>query len=719
VKDAHLLDAAFQYYVLEKCGVVLTTMHVMYLNKSYQRPEAGPVDISALFVTQDVTKSIIENQIRIQEQVDIQLQIIDIEDCVPAVKIGAHCHSPYACAFTDHCWNEAKLLQPENNILQLTRGGKKKWDLFHRGIKSIADIPESSYKLLSKDQQIQWQCEKTKIPHIKHDELLLFTQCLEYPLYFLDFETIMPSIPLFPSTRCYQPICFQYSIHRRQTPGDIGVGDSSDKEHFEHLANGSELDGVKDGSNSALLFEPLPDIRLEFIEKLLLDIGSCGSIIVYSSYERARLQELIRDFPQYGTKIEAIIERIVDLAEPFRKKHYYHHDMQGSYSIKNVFPALVPEMRQSYKDLDIGKGDVASSTFLGMLTGTFNGDVADCRRSLLAYCQLDTWAMVMVMSKIMDCCNSVFGNDVVTPSTVNGASDIASSITNSCSQKEIISSVDLGCDDSMRQEDLSLPPLERRSSCDSVSEASQQRLSNYADFLSQPSDVVDIDNNDQRYIPLLDDDVVVHDVMTHHGREIFVLQKSLYFDEKYAGILIHNEEADITVVDDRVQLNFRFNKNVIEAIKVYISSRTYNHVTKSWSCPFSSLGTAMKLYQFMGKKVTIDQQYLTPEIMDRHDRVITVDIHFPDTRSVIENLLRLRSDDMEEVVSPPLGSDSAVALVTFDFDAEVVAALKELDPYYRSYNPQKKEWKVSCFLLSELLEKFNRLNYKSVSSSFP
>ena len=47
---------------------------------------------------------------------------------------------------------------------------------------------------------------------------------------------------------------------------------------------------------------------------------------------------------------------------PFRERWYYTPEMQGSYSIKKVLPALVPDL--SYDNLDIKGGGVASSTFL-------------------------------------------------------------------------------------------------------------------------------------------------------------------------------------------------------------------------------------------------------------------------------------------------------------------------------------------------------------------
>ena len=69
--------------------------------------------------------------------------------------------------------------------------------------------------------------------------------------------------------------------------------------------------------------------------------------------------------------------------------------MRGSYSIKYVLPALVPEL--SYNDLDIKEGGTASNTFLSMVNETFEGDVQKIRRQLLQYCELDTFGMVKIL----------------------------------------------------------------------------------------------------------------------------------------------------------------------------------------------------------------------------------------------------------------------------------------------------------------------------------
>jgi hypothetical protein len=69
--------------------------------------------------------------------------------------------------------------------------------------------------------------------------------------------------------------------------------------------------------------------------------------------------------------------------------------MNGRTSIKVVLPALVPEL--SYSALAVQEGDTASRLFQQLLQGRYAGDPAQLRTDLLAYCGLDTLAMVKLL----------------------------------------------------------------------------------------------------------------------------------------------------------------------------------------------------------------------------------------------------------------------------------------------------------------------------------
>ena len=132
---------------------------------------------------------------------------------------------------------------------------------------------------------------------------------------------------------------------------------------------------------------------------MIEDCGTTGSVMVYNrGFESGKIEDLIEFSPIHALALQGIINRIVDLMVPFRERWYYTPEMQGSYSIKKVLPALVPEL--SYDTLDIKGGGEASSTFSQMVQGTFEGDIDETRKHLLAYCKMDTLAMVEILKEI-------------------------------------------------------------------------------------------------------------------------------------------------------------------------------------------------------------------------------------------------------------------------------------------------------------------------------
>lgn len=129
---------------------------------------------------------------------------------------------------------------------------------------------------------------------------------------------------------------------------------------------------------------------------MIHDCGEFGNVIVYnSSFERSKLYDLIQFSPKHTDQLQSIINRLKDLMVPFRDRHYYTHEMQGSYSIKKVLPALSPDL--SYKDLTIQEGGAVSNTFALMIQDKFVGDATQARLDLLTYCKLDTLAMVKIL----------------------------------------------------------------------------------------------------------------------------------------------------------------------------------------------------------------------------------------------------------------------------------------------------------------------------------
>lgn len=186
-----------------KAGLDINRCFVVHINNQYTRN--GELDVWQLFTIEDVTNQVLEIAGGIEHRSEEMWEIIARPTC-PDIGIGPHCNDPYDCPVT---WCRDCL--PEHNIFNLYRGGKKCFDMFNQGIFFIKDIPKIIR--LSEVQQIQKTCEITNEPHINKAAIKEFLDSLNYPLYYLDFETFNPGIPIYDGTQPYQKIPFQFSLH--------------------------------------------------------------------------------------------------------------------------------------------------------------------------------------------------------------------------------------------------------------------------------------------------------------------------------------------------------------------------------------------------------------------------------------------------------------------------------------------------------------------------
>lgn len=362
VKEEHILDVALQLHVARGAGLAIDGVHIVTLNNAYVRQ--GDIDPKRLFRITSVQEQVMAEAPFIPLRIS-EMKAVLASGVEPQRAIGPQCSKPHACSFMEHCWKDL----PKPSVLDLTRGGRRVWELYGQGIRLIKDIPSS--EKLTTPQQRQVDAWKSGLVHIDVPAVRGFVNALRYPLHHFDFETFLPAIPLYEGTRPYQQLPFQYSLHIQLAPG-------VDPVHKEFLADGSA------------------DPREQLIQQLLEDIESEGDILVYHiQFERERLLELARDLPHYAAPLQGIIARLKDLEEPFKSGHYYAPGMNGSSSIKSVLPALVPEL--SYADLNVRDGSTASMLFTQLALGRYAGDVPALRTDLLAYCGLDTRAMVEIL----------------------------------------------------------------------------------------------------------------------------------------------------------------------------------------------------------------------------------------------------------------------------------------------------------------------------------
>lgn len=367
----HIEDATFQTIILKALGIKVGKVYIIHLNKEYVRE--GEINVQELFAKDDITAEVENREEATKEKMQKAAEGLFQQDesalicqCIYSGR-SAHC--------TTFRYSYPKL--PEYSIHDLSRIGsskKKLGTLVDSQIFDINDIPEDFELTLNQKNQVY--AHKTQKPIIDLATIKKELKSLVYPLYFFDYETYPPAIPLFEGFKPYQQIPFQFSLH-------VLNDEDSEPAHFEYL------------------HEEPTDPSIPIINKLREMIGPEGSIIVWSKrFEKGINSQLAERCPEHADFLENINDRIYDLMEIFQKQFYVHHEFKGKVSIKKVLPVMVPEL--SYKELEIKEGGAAMDAWYEMVFG--NGSREDKKKisaDLRTYCGLDTYAMYAIWKKLM------------------------------------------------------------------------------------------------------------------------------------------------------------------------------------------------------------------------------------------------------------------------------------------------------------------------------
>lgn len=364
-------DASVQYYVLNGLGFNVSKTCITLLDSRYTFEDR--LDIEKLFAHVDVSDEVLGLQEDVASRLKIFQQFLSHPDLEPDIDIGAHCKNPYPCDAYDYCWKQQRNI-PDYSVFNIFNMGPKPLGLYKDGIVNIEDIPDS--ELTSENQKLAVDSWVNKTSHIDKQAIQGFLNRLTYPIYHLDFETFQSAVPSFNHQRPYQQICFQYSLH-------IEYEDGRPLEHKEFLA------------------EAGADPRRLLIESLIKDIPHDVTVLVYNeSFEKTRIKELAKDFPQYLNELNRINDCIVDLAEPFQRKYYYDYRLKGKYSIKLVMPLLAPHMADAYKQLKLVQNGGDAMNIFPKLIDMDEATRQEYRDALLAYCKLDTLSMVEILKSL-------------------------------------------------------------------------------------------------------------------------------------------------------------------------------------------------------------------------------------------------------------------------------------------------------------------------------
>ena len=362
---------ALEIWLLKECGIAVRNLQMLHLNSTYVFEEK--LDPSQLFgISQTVFKdnnkagkelwAVVEKYYHDVTETLLAMEAILQQDHV-MMPYHLNCTKHGKCEFYETCFEEDAL--PDDSILFLSQS-RKKYEMLEQGISSMTQLNldelQASYL-----QYAQYQTARTKQVYVDYAALGHWLGKLEHPFSFIDFEWELIGVPLYHGMKPYDVLPFQYSLHYEEHGKIV---------HREFLS--------------------AKDCRRDFIESLLAQMPSTGSIIAYHAEgaEKLRLKELAEQFPEYAPALMKLCDRMVDLTYPFLNGVVYHPQMRGTYSLKKLLEVIEPD--HNYQELEINHGLQAVQVHR-MLPEMSFAEQQEAILNLKRYCAMDTYAMVVVM----------------------------------------------------------------------------------------------------------------------------------------------------------------------------------------------------------------------------------------------------------------------------------------------------------------------------------
>jgi len=365
IKKEYIQDIAIQSFVAKSCGIKLTSINIIYINKEFEYLKDQ--DYQGLDKTENITDRVVVEEQNINQYIET-LKKVAKKKLSPEINMGSHCNNP-PCNYSNKC----KSLLPKTTWEILPNLSQKKKDKFEKeNIVHLKDIKMSDLT----DRQISIQnVHISGVPRIEKEKLKENFAKFKWPLYFMDFEFVHQIVPLVQNTRPLVPLIFQWSIHK---------WDSLEQEI--KLENGC----------SFLKFQE-PGIERDFIESLLKTVGKQGSIICHhKSAEISQLNNLKKyNHTDLSKQIDSLIDRIID-TELLVKDCFYSPKMNGKYSLKQIIKAIPKSSTNiSYEEGNGLQGGTDAELAWVICTdpNTSNIEKLKQKKNLKEYCAKDTFAM--------------------------------------------------------------------------------------------------------------------------------------------------------------------------------------------------------------------------------------------------------------------------------------------------------------------------------------
>jgi CRISPR/Cas system-associated exonuclease Cas4 (RecB family) len=362
IKTHHLWDVALQAYVLRRAGVEVDTVEIMHLNDGCRFPQ-----LEDLFVREAVSGRVRALFPQISKLVRAQAAML--EGPLPEFDVGRHCDQPHPCPFRSRCWPALPRHSVET-FYALRRD--KSAQLGAQGLERVDEVPASfPLNTIQQRQRRSVTAGELRVEGDLAGALAPFQGRVAY----LDFETVGPAIPVWEGFGPWHHHPVQFSCHIASPDGGL--------EHVEWLAEGPD------------------DCRAALAQTLVDALEDVDAVVAYNApFERKCLEVIAAAAPEQAPRIHTVASKLRDLL-PVVRDHVYHPDFLGSFSLKSVVPALLPDL--SHESLEVSKGHTASALLHRLL---FLGEPRDpaqreaLRRSLLDYCAMDTLALARLKEQL-------------------------------------------------------------------------------------------------------------------------------------------------------------------------------------------------------------------------------------------------------------------------------------------------------------------------------
>lgn len=372
-KDTLLSMLVFNTLVAKQCNVEIDEHAFLYLNKDMIRKE-NSIPSDFFLVTSYLRKphggfyrktadEMIQELIGLIDEKSFLERIEEIfskeaKDFVPR-RVKA-CSSPVKCPYYASCWKENEI--PDDSSAFLSNSSSREI-LAQDGIERLSEI-DGQHMEGTAMQYSQILAARNNGVFIDHKAMEEWLSKIEYPISYLDFEWDTYALPPYVGMKPFDVLCFQYSLHIEKENGHL--------EQSVYFSTG--------------------DCRKDFIEHLLKNVPSTGSIMVFNmeGAEKLRLLQLASQFEEYRPALEALCARMVDLSLPFEQGAWYDLRQRGKSSLKTLLPLFSKEA--SYDSLDIHNGMEAVLAFRKANKSEDPDFQQKIAQQICDYCSMDTYA---------------------------------------------------------------------------------------------------------------------------------------------------------------------------------------------------------------------------------------------------------------------------------------------------------------------------------------